>query len=541
MPRLTRTILLATLLVGASVSGCGLADGVDAAFSFEPVIQVDTLGITMAGIVLDARTGLPPTEPVTLTFAGRGATLVRDVFGRGIASIRTETGAATFALANTVLPSPDHPFELRVLAAAKGYETNSTRVLLTARRQYEFRVALDRVSAPLARRVSADVEVAHVQGTLTAPAVATVRELGVRLLEATIPAGTRITGRENQDPGGVGFVVSLTTPSKEMLATFPGGMDAGIRLPGGVDQPASQTSGGLVRLSLQPENGEAPLGGFLLDGGELEITASLSRALLSPRTNELIASGEPVDVYEWTPVDGIWRTVDRVAVLEEGGRLAATFKTPRFGTYSLGYANVPCAPSLLRFHGNKFGGSVSLYQGDASQADGVRFWRFGAGQEEITLPDPPGFWRGVLRIESGGQIQDISYDEFCGQELTIDLGGSGVGQSLGVGPVTWTLDPAPCVAFRVSALPTLALLSLPPRSVPSTAVETMRERAYLVSPLRPQKDPIGRLTKTRSDPGQPNGVAIVVLGGRSWRYGSPHDGVLPVSDMAEDTGLCVTR
>ncbi|MFT5142299.1 MAG: hypothetical protein ACI80V_000830 [Rhodothermales bacterium] len=541
MPPLTKAILLAALLAGATVSGCGLADGVDAASSFEPVIQVDSLGITIAGIVLDARTGLPPSGPVTLTFAGRGALLVKDVFDREVLSITTEAGAAAFAVANTVLPSPDHPFELRVLAAAEGYEANSTRVLLTARGQHEFRMVLDRVSAPLARRVSADVEVTQVQGTLSMPASAVAEELGVRLLAATIPAGVRIVGIASQDPGEVGFAVSLTSPSKEMLATFPGGMDAGIRLPDGLHQQASQTSGGLVRLRLELENGDAPLGGFFLDGGDMEVTASLSRALLSPRTNELIANGEPVDVYEWNPGDGIWQSLDRVSVVQEGGRLVATFKTPRFGTYSLGYANVPCAPALVRLQGNEFGGSATLYQGDSSQADGVRFWRFRAGQEELTLADPPGFWRGVLRIESGGHIQDIPYNELCGQEMVVDLGGYGAGQPEGAGPHTWTMDPSPCVALRVSALPTLALLSLPQRSVPFTAVETMSERAYLISPLHSLRDAIGRVTKTRSDPGQPDGVAIVVLGGRSWRYEASRNGVLPVSDMAEETGLCVTR
>jgi hypothetical protein len=424
------------------------------------------------------------------------------------------------------------------LADALGYEANSTRVLMTELGQYEFRIALDRVSAPLANRVSAEVEVAIVQGTLSRPAVAVAEELGVRLLEATMPAGVRVTSLGSENPGLVSFVVSLTAPSHEMLATFPGGMDAGIRLPEGPDQPATQTSGGLVRLGLEVQNGDAPPGGYLLEG-EMEVTASLSRALLSPRTNERIASGEPVDVYEWTPVDGIWRNLDRVSVVEEGGRIAATFKTPRFGTYSIGFANVPCAPSLLRLQGNLFGGSVTLYQGDPSQADGVRYWRFGAGQEELNLPDPPGFWRGVLRIESGGQIQDISYDDLCGQEMVVEFGGYGLGQS-GAGPRAWTLDPSPCVALRVSALPTLALLSLPQRLVPFTAVETMSERAYLV-PLRSERDAIGRVTKTRSDPGQPNGVAIVALGGKSWRYGSPENGVVFMSDMAEETGLCVTR
>lgn len=517
--------------------GCGLDRAVNAVESFDPVISADSFGVVLAGVVLDARTGAPPESNVRISFSGEGAPLVRDVFGHDISEIESVSGHASFALASNVKPSEVRPFEIRIRGEAAGYRTNMLRVALRAPGLHEFRLVLDRDDAPLAPHLRAEATAALTGQTLGAPLIV---EAGSSLpLKAVAPAGLRVASGSEAPAAGGSLTVSLESAiaSPELFATFPGGMDAGVALESGPVIPASLTSGGVVRVALREGNGETAL--TVVGQDSVLVTMGLSRFLFNPNTSAAIRDGDQIRVQEWSEATGLWTNRHELRIADQEGVPTVTFPVGASGVFSAGYWNAHCQEARLELAGNTLGGTVVAHRGDEDAASGVRVWRFGPRADQVTLPEPPGLWAGVLVLHHGNEVVRIPYETLCGFTQTVRL----TTALDGVQPAPETLlSPAPCTALRVNRLATLAVLGRKHGVGLNPATASLLESPYVAGRPEVIRDGLGRIAAIRAPlPRGTGGRIEVVLGGLVWSYPNPEGGTIHIANMARLTGLCANR
>ncbi|MBO6574551.1 MAG: hypothetical protein JJ896_03970 [Rhodothermales bacterium] len=482
--RLAGTLLLALI-------GCDLASVRDASRDVQPLISADSTSIVIAGLVYDATSG-EPVPGAGLRIGGEAAEAALDLFGKPVDRLVLEAGAGSFALANSVQPSRDRPFVVRLTAVAPGYRANAARLSVTDTGVTEFRIALDPENGSLASGFNFAIQV---EGPLD-DTLSVSHPSG--FLNLRLPAGLAF-GTEQSAL----LTASLALPSEALFSVFPGGMAAGVDSE--EQGAASLTTGALVRLEGVPA----------FAGDSIAVRAVLDRNLLSPLTNEPIRNGDVVDVLEWQGSGGLWRREGSTRVQVTDGRLSARFHAKRPTTYSLGYFTTQCAPGRVSLRGNTVGGSVLAYRGIPGRADGQRIWRFGPEQEAVVLLDPPDFWRGQLQVMHGETILVQSYESLCDADLEIDLG-AGVPPE----PSTLTLEFGACAPLRVTGLPTLVGLLLPARTAPLTAVERSRQPPYVLQRPAVARDDIARVEAlTLTTPGGVEaGSLVLALGGASARF-----------------------
>jgi hypothetical protein len=520
----------AFLFAGLAVflgSGCDFGAGVDRLNAFDPIVRVTQPSASLAGVVLDAQTGQPISEPVRLTFGGESAELIRDLFGHEVSAITTERGMASFGLAGNLNPQPARPVEVRILARADGYKPNALRLSISSGGRHEFRLILDRQSDPLAPSISAeDHVVTDATGRLTRGLSASAIALGNVLAQVELSSEALVAPPVST----VGLKVRYSAPSPALFATFPGGTEAGIEVDGEVTR-GTLTVGALVDVSVTGP------GATLIDSLRLE--AIVDRSLLNPGSNEAVRAGDLVGLYRWT-THGWWESMGFSALESAQAGLRARFRIPTAGTYSVGYRTVACSSGRLNLRSNTLGGSIEAFLGSPDDAEGVRVWRFPPGASSVVLSDPPDLWRGEVVVRHGDYIERIPYDGLCGRTFDVDLGGVAAPAF-----AIWSLRAAGCTALRVNDLPVLGVLVRPSEAGRATAVSAVLEPAWLAVDMETERDALGRVTglliHERLFPG--GAVLNLILGTSAWAYPAP--GVrgrpIDITDFARETGLCVAQ
>jgi hypothetical protein len=509
-----------------ALTACEFTGSLEGAGALTPLVAVDSFRTVVSGVILDAVTGDPVASPAQISFAGEAGDLVRDLFGAPVEGWTGSQGFASFGIANTVRPRPDRPVDLRVIARAAGYLTNSTRVEMRRDGRHEFRVVL--VPAGFLSEAAVGSTAFEILGDSTlGETLVTATSLDREVLLVTIPASTRVSPANGADGERV-LQATWTPPSAASLSRFPGGMDAGVRLQDGPDLPATLTTGALFSLTTTPA-GPAGLLGF---ADSLEITTVISPALRSPRTNATILPGDVVDVLRWKPDEGIWLEHAQVQVQRLNGDMAATFRSAQTGTFSVGFFNGHCSDGRVTLVGNTRGGSVRAWHGTPGQADALRVWRFGPGQPEVTLEAPPGFWQGTLEVRHDQDTQSVRYTGLCGEQFDIALARSPAPDLIDI-----TASPLACSSFGVTDVPILSVLAIP-RPSPLSVQAALLRPPYMVSRLALTREVANRVTGFSFGPVQPDDRLYLTMGGRHWAYSPTRGGVLDVSTMARETGLC---
>lgn len=513
------------------LTACEFSGPLDDVGNVTPLMAVDSFRTVVAGTVLDAGTGDPITSPVQVSFAGEVGHLVRDLLGRRVEGWVDSQGFASYAIANSVRPRPDRPVELRVIARAAGYLTNSTRLEMRRDGRHEFRLVLVREGG-LSEAATALGEFEIRGDSVLEETVATARALGREVLRVRIPAHSLI----QEDDGAQGSTqaagegiyeirAAWHPPSPGSLTQFPGGMDAGVSPIEGPEIPATLTTGALISVAIPG----APQ--FLFEDS-LEVTSVISPALKSPRTNAPILPGDVVDILRWKPEGGIWLEHDQVRVRRVGGDLTAAFRSDRAGTFSVGFRNVHCSDATVRLAGNASGGSVVAWHGTPGQSDALRIWRFGPAENEVILAGPPAFWEGTLEVHHGQSVTSVPYSSLCGADIDMALEtapGSDVTQVTAV--------PVGCSSLGVTDVPTLSVLAIP-RPSPLTAERALLRPPYLVDRVEMIRASPGRVTGFSFGPVRPGDALYLMLGGRHWAYPPGQSGVLDVTDLALEAGFC---
>ncbi len=490
-----------------------------------PLVAVDSFRTVVSGVVLDAATGDPIGGAAQLSFAGEVGPLMRDLFGGPVEGWIDSQGFASYGIANSVRPSSDRPVELRVIARGAGYQTNSARIEIRRDGRHEFRVVLVRDDLlDEAARGNAEFEIRS--DSTVASTIVTALSLGREVLSVRVPANTTVTsGHDHGVSGEKVLQATWRPPSSRSLSQFPGGMDAGVRPPDGSDILATLTTGAVISISV-------PGTESLLFGDSLEVTSVISPALKSSRTNAAILPGDVVDIHRWKPEEGIWLEHTQARVRRVGGDLTATFRSAQTGTFSIGFRNGHCSDARVTLSGNTLGGSVVAWHGTPGQADALRVWRFGRAQREVVLEGPPGFWQGTLEVRHGQDVAGVSYASLCGAQMEIALENSPAPDLIEV-----TASPMGCSSFGVTDVPTLSVLAIP-RPSPLSGEGALLRPPYVVDRLALAHESPGRTTGFSFGPVRSDDTLYLILGGRHWVYPPSDSGVLDVSNMARETGLC---
>ncbi|NNE70977.1 MAG: hypothetical protein HKN29_11530 [Rhodothermales bacterium] len=522
-------LLLVLLAGGCDVNGSLLPEE-----SFRPIVEVAGFRSTVAGIVYDVEDGRV-LEDVELRFLGEGGLLIRDFLDRPVSGPALVGKSASFGLANTARPAPDRPVELVVLAHKPGYRASSTRLEFRGPGPHEFRIGLlpeSGVSGEIHDAATATVT----NGRLADALVLTPTLAGAEVLSVALPAASKMDAGPAPINGLITLEASWSAPSQESLLQLPGGTDAlfsggeGL-LPGGTDTgsangegllPGTMVLGSIVRVFSPGHEG-------LVFGDSADVMALVSPVLSSPRTNAPVVAGVDIDVFAWQPERGTWRLEDRVPVVPVAGGLGARFRIRSTGLFGVGYRTVPCADATLRLSGNDAGGVVVAHRGQSGRADGIRVWRFRAGEETVTLSSPPSFWRGQLEVVHDEERAVVSFGDLCGGAWDVDLTRRGAGE-----PTPHRLVAESCDALILNDVPTANLLVVPDASLGKRALQA----PYIVEHLTRSRDSAGRLLGFEGVSPGTRGQLVLAVDRQAWTYDLPGE-TIDISAMAIESGLCL--
>lgn len=512
---------VAALVVVVVIAGCDTSGSLDPSKTFEPVLQFEPFRTTVAGVFFDAASGQILGHDVTVRFAGEAGPLIRDFLQESVVGPVSVGGSVSFGLANTVRPTPERPIDLTVIASAPGYRTTSTRVEIRREGRQEFRLGMTPALSTDDRSTSGSVR--STNGRIDDYIELSIEELGQEWLLVALPASSRITSPEGSPLESRTTVgAAWVPPTRETLLRLPGGLDADL-LDGGDEFGAGTMTVGAILEFTTPN-----LPGLILPDSAV-VRARVSDVLRSPRTNAAPRPGDEIDVFEWRPTDGTWGRLAREEAMRQGDGVGVEFRIGSTGTFAVGYRTVPCTDAVVTLAGNAYGGSVTAYRGETGRSDGLRVWRFGAGQEFVTLSSPPSFWDGILEVRHGESVTTVPYSDLCAGNWAVELPNGPAPDA-----VSYSLAPVSCSGLLVNEVPNLSILSVPD----ATDGNRWLHAPYLVPEVRLARDGSGRVLDLTVSLKKPARRLVVTIDGQSWTYPDPPVGSIDISGMATEAGLC---
>lgn len=516
---LQTAVILAVVL--ATGTGCDTNGSLNPSEPFGPVVQLEPFRTTVAGVFFDAATGQILGPEVTVRFAGEAGPLIRNFLQEPVSGPISAGGSLSFGLANTVRPTPQRPIDLTVIARAPGYRPTSTRVAIREEGRQEFRVGLTRTDAADDWAISRSVR--STDGRIDEYTELVVRDLGRDMLLVALPAASRIVPRGNSTLEPQTIVrASWVAPTRESLLRLPGGLDAELLNGGDEFGAGTMTVGAMVEFTAPDLSG-------LTFPDSAVVRAKVSDVLRSPRTNAAPLPGDEIDVFQWNPEEGAWSRLAREEAARHGDDIEIAFRVGSTGTYVVGYRTVPCSDGVVTLAGNASGGSVMAYRGEAGRSDGLRVWRFDAGQQSVTLSAPPSFWDGILEVRHGESVITVPYSDLCAGNWAVELPDSPPREE-----VRYSLSPRSCRDLLVTEIPTLSILSVPDASDGNRWFQS----PYLVPEVKLARDDAGRLLDLTVSLTEPARSLLVTIDGQSWTYLDPPVGSIDISGMATEAGLC---
>lgn len=120
--------VLSLLLVATS---CDFNAAEDAVNDFDVLIGLPSLSTVVNVQALDASTGQPVSQEVTVTFDGENAGSVMDIYNDPIAELAIQDGFGTFALDPASGPTPTNPAQVTLRVQSERYNATTTTIQAT--------------------------------------------------------------------------------------------------------------------------------------------------------------------------------------------------------------------------------------------------------------------------------------------------------------------------------------------------------------------------------------------------------------------------
>lgn len=130
MLRFARFFLFAVLLLFC-VTSCDFNAAENAVNEFDVLIGFPSLSTVVNVQALDASSGEPIEEGVTVTFDGTDADAAVDIYNDPVTEITVNKGFGTFALNPESSPAPTNPTQVTLRAQAEGYNATTTSIQVT--------------------------------------------------------------------------------------------------------------------------------------------------------------------------------------------------------------------------------------------------------------------------------------------------------------------------------------------------------------------------------------------------------------------------
>lgn len=196
------------------------------------VINEHVVGTTIGVAFVDANTGEPIEDKITLSIMGANASSVVDVSGADDASAITNAPAGGFAglaLKPDVIPTESSPVEFKIIASATGYLTTSAPVDIAVDGGHAVEVSMIKLTdLPAGISVSSDTVGINGNGTTTGSASFSSTDNKVRV---HIPSGINVTNSSNTTVGLGNFTATLLNfnlDDDDAASAVPGGVTAEV-------------------------------------------------------------------------------------------------------------------------------------------------------------------------------------------------------------------------------------------------------------------------------------------------------------------------
>lgn len=270
------------------LAGCDLSGIESAADDFDLIIELQPIYTTVAAQVLDAET-LEPVSGAELTFSGRDAGVLIDIYSDPIRRMTASEGVVTFGLHNVVLPTQSSPVDFVVTAEAEGYLTERVDVVVADSGGNGISLLLvpDRVETTIAgaagivdaRVTTSEATGVHESVTVTTPLQNDVRATGTATIHQNVKP-VRFDGAP----------LSGTITTELQVFDLEEGLDA---LPSQLKSDPGEALLGVMAFGMTDEGGRLALD-FEVDGPACAVT--LSSEMSNEDLYAAIESGEVDEV-----------------------------------------------------------------------------------------------------------------------------------------------------------------------------------------------------------------------------------------------------
>ncbi|GAB5520453.1 MAG: hypothetical protein RhofKO_27040 [Rhodothermales bacterium] len=343
-------LLLTVTLVGCDVTN--IADDIEDALKL--IINVPEAAVSVSGAFVDAKTNEVLASDVSVRFEGPDAARIVDpIFYEAIGEATVEGGFVQFALEEGLIPSPDQPVRINVIAEADGYLTTGKALRLDSTGVHIFTLNMVKISAPpegVAIVVDQPISSTDDDGRVTeAVTVSTPPEANTQgVASVSLPAGTQVKDSSGQPLQGplTATIAYHNNQDMESLESFPGGFSE-IQLEnadGSTDENVAFITGGFVSVDIRDQAGRLAE----TFSEPIQISVSIPQGTLNPETGAEVKPGDTIPVWSYNEDTGAWKEEGaaqfgkngvgsgyRVGEPDAYGNLPVVFEAPHLSYWNL--------------------------------------------------------------------------------------------------------------------------------------------------------------------------------------------------------------
>lgn len=285
------------------LAACDFNDVRNPADRFKLVIGLEPVNTTVAAAFYDASSKALVNDELTLTFEGKDAGAVIDLFSDPAPTLKVKGGVVSFGIRNEAVPADGAPVTFDVAVTGPGYIGTMQKLVLRKTGDHDVRVYLMKRDQLPATATEAKATPTGAGGATTQAVTVQTPQTGQAQVTATVPAGTVAQTASGQAlTGAVTTQVAYLDPQRQAVSqALPGGIAPRVEQNG---QTTNSTLSTAVVMQVRMTDASGQVAAATTK--PLKVEVDFSPTQLNPVTGATYKPGDKVSFLSYDEAKGAW-------------------------------------------------------------------------------------------------------------------------------------------------------------------------------------------------------------------------------------------